>query len=97
MRVRAIWSVKSGSVGNTRLLPCAKMLLVLVNIFCYRQIMLWRSLHFDRANWYVSFTACFMLEGRDTHIDFLRLLFLVGMIDDLPSEARAFSSTSFET
>ena len=24
MRVRAIWSVKSGSVGNTRLLPCEK-------------------------------------------------------------------------
>ena len=34
--------------------------------------------------------ACFMLRGRDTHIDFLRLLFLVGMIDDLPSDARSF-------
>ena len=43
------------------------------------------------------FAACFMLRGRDTHIDFLRLLFLVGMTDDLPSDARAFSSTSFET
>ena len=40
--------------------------------------------------------ACFMLRGRDTHIDFL-LLFLVGIIDDLPSDARAFSLTSFET
>ena len=39
----------------------------------------------------------FMLRGRDTHIDFLRLLCLVGMIDDLPSDARAFSLTSFET
>ena len=29
--------------------------------------------------------------------DFLRLLFLVGMIDDLRSDARAFSLTSFET
>ena len=28
-----------------------------------------------------------MLRGRDTHIDFLRLLRLVGMIDDLPSDA----------
>ena len=60
MRGRAIWSVKSESVGNTRLLPCPKMLLVPVNIFSYRQIMLWRGLHFDRAN-YVIFAACFML------------------------------------
>ena len=58
--------------------------------------MLWRGLHFDCAN-YVIFAACFMLRGRDTHVDFLRLLFLVGMIDDLPSDARAFPLTSFET
>ena len=58
--------------------------------------MLWRGLHFDCAN-YVIFAACYMLRGRDTHVDFLRLLFLVGMIDDLPSDARAFSLTSFET
>ena len=56
--------------------------------------MLWRGLHFDLAN-YVA--ACFVLEGRDTHIDFLWLLFLVGMTDDLPPDARAFSLTSFET
>ena len=31
MRAWAIWSVKSGSVGNTRLLPRAKMLLVPMN------------------------------------------------------------------
>ena len=49
--------------------------------------MLWRALHFDLAN-YVA--ACFMLEGRDTHIDFLWLLFLFGMTDDLPPDARAF-------
>ena len=36
MRVRAIWSVKTVSLGNTRLLPCAKMLLVPVKIFSYR-------------------------------------------------------------
>ena len=57
--------------------------------------MLWRGLHFDCAN-YVIFAACFILRGRDTHIDFLRLLFLVSMIDDLPSDARAFSLTAFE-
>ena len=28
----------------------------------------------------VIFAACFILRGHDTHIDFLRLLFLVGMI-----------------
>ena len=49
--------------------------------------MLWRGLHFDLAN-YVA--ACFMLEGRDTHIDFLWLLFLFGMTDDLPPDARVF-------
>ena len=43
------------------------------------------------------FATCFMLRGRDKHIDFLRLLFLVGMNDDLPSDARAISLTSFET
>ena len=45
----------------------------------------------------MSFVACFMLRGWDTHVDFQRLLFLVGMIDNLPSDARAFSLTSFET
>ena len=38
---------KSGSVDNTRFLPRAKMLLVPVNIFYYRWIMLWRALDFD--------------------------------------------------
>ena len=49
--------------------------------------MFWKGLHFDWAN-YVA--ACVLLRGRDTHIDFLWLLFLVGMIDDLLSDARAF-------
>ena len=43
------------------------------------------------------FAACFMPRGRDTHIDFLRLLFLVSKIDDFSSDARAFSLTSFDT
>ena len=29
-----------------------------------------------------------MRRARDTHIDFLQLLFLVGVTDDLPSAAR---------
>ena len=58
------------------------MLLVPMNIFSHGYIMLWRGLQFDWAN-YVIFAACFMLRGRDTLIDFLRLLFLVGMNDDL--------------
>ena len=41
------------------------------------------------------FAACFRLRSRDTHIDFLRLLFLVSMNDDLPSDARAFSLAFF--
>ena len=43
------------------------------------------------------FSDCFMLRGRDTRIDFLRLLLLVGITDDLPSDAIAFSLTYFET
>ena len=40
--------------------------------------MLWRGLRFDRAN--VIFAAYFLLRDHDTRIDFLRLLFQVGMI-----------------
>ena len=61
--------------------------------------MLWRGLHFadfDGANCVVV-SDCFMLRGRDTRIDFLSLLFLVGISDDLPSDAIAFSLTYFET
>ena len=46
--------------------------------------MLWRGLLFD---WAIYVAACFMLRGRDTHIDFLWFFFLVDMIDDLPSDA----------
>ena len=45
----------------------------------------------------MAVSDCFMLRGRDTRIDFLRLLFLVGISDDLPSDAIAFSLTYFET
>ena len=38
------------------------------------------------------FAGYFILRGRDMHIDFLRLLFLVGVIcpGDLSSDARTF-------
>ena len=38
------------------------------------------------------FAAYFILRGRDMHIDFLRVLFLVGVIcpGDLSSDARTF-------
>ena len=40
----------------------------------------------------VIFVAYFILRGRDMHIDFLQLLFLVGVIcpGDLPSDGRTF-------
>ena len=49
--------------------------------------MLWRVLCFDyKAIANVILAACFLLRGHDTHIDFLRLLFLVGMICPLMQE-----------
>ena len=46
--------------------------------------MFWRVLRFDCAN--VIFASCFVLRGRDTHFDFLRLLFLVDLICPLMQE-----------
>ena len=40
--------------------------------------------HFDWAS--VTFASYYMLRGRDTHITFLRLLFMVGMICPLMEE-----------
>ena len=76
-------SVKRGSVGNTRVLPRAKMLLVPMIFFPCGYIIYW-VVCFDWVN--VIFAACFILRGHDTHIDFLRLLFLVGMICPLMQE-----------
>ena len=42
------------------------------------------------------FAACFKLRGHDTHINFLRLLFLMGMICPLMQE-HFLKLTSFET
>ena len=65
-----------------RLLPGAKMLLVPMNIS------LTGRLYPGGVYILTEQTAtCFMLRGHATHIDFLWLLFLVDMIDDLPSDA----------
>ena len=60
------FACKKGSVGNTQLLPRAKMLLFPMSFFC-------------SGGGSVIFAAYFILRGRDVHIDFLRLLFLVGV------------------
>ena len=74
---------KGAGIGNTRLLPRAKMLLVPKIVFSGGYVIFW-VLFFEWAN--VNFAACFILRGHDTHIDFLRILFLVGMICPLMQE-----------
>ena len=64
--------MKKGSVGSTQLLPRAKMLLFPMSFFC--------SGGFSFKGENVIFAAYFILRGRDMHTDFLRLLFLVGVI-----------------
>ena len=76
---RRTWKrIKSGSVGNTRLLPHGRMLLVPMVFSSPTSRLCSGGKLFDWAN--VIFAAYFILRGRDTHIDFLRLLFMVGMI-----------------
>ena len=86
-------SVNSGSVGNTRLLPRAKMLLVPMNISLTGRLCSGGVYILTEQT---SVAACFMLRGRDTHIDFLWLLFLVDMMI-CPLMQVAFSFTSFKT
>ena len=59
------------------------MLLVPKIVFSGGYIIFWVLL-FEWVN--VNFAACFILRGHDTHIDFLRLLFLIGMICPLMQE-----------
>ena len=59
------------------------MLLVPKIVFSGGYIIFWVLL-FEWVN--VNFAACFILRGHDTHIDFLWLLFLVGMICHLMQE-----------
>ena len=62
----------------------AKMLLALMIFFSLTGRLCTGGKRFDRAN--VIFDAYFILRGRDTHINFLRLLFMVGMISTLMQE-----------
>ena len=57
--------------------------------------MLWKVIHFHSAN--VILAACFTLRGHDTHIDLLITVVIVSGRQDFPSDASAFSLTSFET
>ena len=72
-----IFIIKRGSEGNTRLLPHAKMLLRFQWIFSVTGRSCSGEKRFDWAN--LFFADYFILRGRDTHIDFLRLLCLVGI------------------
>ena len=67
----ALFSVKRGSVGNTRLKPHAKMLLVPMNFFSLTGKLCSGGKRFHQAN--VIFVAYFIQRGRDTHIDLARL------------------------
>ena len=74
-----------------RLLPHAKMLLVPMSFFLSWVDYAWKVLHFHCAN--VILAACFTLKGHGTHQ--FTVVFASGR-QDLPSDARAFSLTSFE-
>ena len=63
----------------------AKMMLVPIIFFFSQTVRLCsEGKRFDWAN--VIFAAYFILRGRDTYINFLRLLFMVGMICPLMQE-----------
>ena len=87
-------SLMPGKRINTvpvRLLPHAKMLLVPMSFFLSWVDYAWKVLHFHCAN--VILAACFTLKGHGTHQ--FTVVFASGR-QDLPSDARAFSLTSFE-
>ena len=65
-------NVKRGSVGSTRLLLMPKCCLFQI-IFSLAGRLCSGGKSFDLGN--VIFAAYFILRGRYTHIDFLRLLF----------------------
>ena len=74
-----------------RLLPHAKMLLVPMSFSLRWVDYAWKVLHFHCAN--VILAAYFTLKGPGTHQ--FTVVFASGR-QDLPSDARAFSLTSFE-
>ena len=65
-------------IGNTQLLPCAKMLLFFQWVFSVAGRLCSGGCSFSWEK--VIFAAYFILRGCNMHIDFLRLLFLVGVI-----------------
>ena len=71
-------------IGNTQLLPCTKMLLFFQWVFSLMGRLCSGGFSFSWEN--VIFVAYFILRGCDLHIDFLRLLFLVGVICRLMQE-----------
>ena len=72
------------SVGNTRLLLMPKCCLFQWIFFSLTGRLCSGGKRFDWAN--VIFAAYFILRGRDTHVNFLRLLFMVVMICPLIQE-----------
>ena len=71
-------------IGNTQLLPCTKMLLFFQWVFSLMGRSCSGGFSFSWEN--VIFATYFILRGCDLHIDFLRLLFLVGVICRLMQE-----------
>ena len=71
-------------IGITQLLPCAKMLLFFQWVFSVAGRLCSGGFSFRWEN--VIFAAYFILRSCDTHIDFLRLLFLDGVICRLMQE-----------
>ena len=71
-------------ICNTQLLPCTKMLLFFQWVFSLMGRLCSGGFSFSWEN--VIFAAYFILRGCVLHIDFLRLLFLVGVICRLMQE-----------
>ena len=90
-----IFSINSGSIGNTRLLTsCQNAGCSNEFIFSLTGRLCSGGKHFDWAN--LIFAAYFILTGRDTHTGYWFSGVIVSGQHDLPSYARAFSLTSFE-
>ena len=70
--------------GKTQLLPCPKMLLFFQWVFSLAGRLCSGVFSFSWEK--VIFAAYFILRGCDLHIDFLRLMFLVGVICRLMQE-----------
>ena len=71
-------------IGNTQLLPCTKMLLFFQWVFSLAGRLCSGGFSFSWENG--IFATYFILRGCDLHIDFLRLMFLVGVICRLMQE-----------